>query len=66
MSKPEVTHTEKVIVNNKNDVPVDCTEIFDIWHIAMRLTARDQEKVLEVWTQAHAMLDHIKRERGVE
>ena len=61
MDKSMITHTEKLMVKNNAGVAFDCTEIEDLWHIAMALPARTQEIVLEVWHQAHAMRDHIKR-----
>ena len=42
-------------VQNQHGAEFDCTTIGDLWHIAMKLPDPQQEMVLDVWHQAHAM-----------
>jgi cyclopropane fatty-acyl-phospholipid synthase-like methyltransferase len=56
-------------VTNKNGAEIDCTDIADLWHVAMWLQEQDDKtlqhwgkQVQETWHQAHAMHDHLTEE----
>lgn len=56
---------DTLMVNNPNGVPIDCTRIADLWHIAMGLDEQPQDAVLEVWHQAHALQAEVLRLRAI-
>ncbi len=61
----------KLLVKNNSGAEFDCTEIEDLWHIAEWVRSHSSyvpqaNAIIDVWHKAHAMRDHIKRERGVE
>lgn len=53
-----------MMIKNKHGVETNCTQIADLWHIAMALPEPQQTLVLDVWTQAHAMHDELHRQRN--
>ena len=53
-------------VRNSNGAEIDCTEIADLWHLAMYLQEQDDpllkrwgHEVQDTWHQAHAMHDAL-------